>query len=503
MLETLKRRMATWRPARPVGIAVGPGRLVALTVDRQLRGPVPDRVFRRELAGGPTGDGWPALEEALDELGDELAGDGAGRVRAHVALLPPLARTKGVRLPAARRPALRRLVAREAARHFPSPPDDPVADAVLLERGGDGPSPALAACADRSVARSVVAAAESAGLETGLLSPGARAAAEGARALERPVRRGRVVLELRGRDWRRNLELRDGRLRAVTRVPAGGEPVPVHAGDGRPESGGAEGTDGAPSGPDDPARPRVLRVDAEGEALHGLGPDGLAAFGVLEQPEDGLLLLPDAARSRWTRRLRTRAAALGAAAVALLVAAGGAHLWGLDRELRAVEAARSAISGPVSRVSTAREAADRMRTLLANLRGLRPDRPDWASVVAELARVLPPSSYLDELSATDRGLVLTGSARSPSALITRLADSPLFDDAGLETVTRSRGGEADAFRILVRVRGRSAPAAADTTSRGRAAPSAAAGDTSPGTSPPRDAAPADPPPGTPSGEAGS
>jgi hypothetical protein len=261
------------------------------------------------------------------------------------------------------------------------------------------------------------------------------------------------VVALASEGWRRELGLEDGRLRAVTAGAPGG----ADAAEGGAEDGAADGAPFSPSGGADDDRRRI-EVGADG--WRGLPPEGLAAFGALVQPEDGLNLLPDEARERWTRRLGRRAAALGAAALALLVAAGGVHLWGLERKIEAVEAARSALEEPVSRASTAREAADRMAGLLSSLEGLRADRPGWAEVVAGLARALPGSAHLEELSVADRGLVLAGSARSPSALIGRLEDAPLFEGATLENVTRSEGDEPDTFRIVVRIAGGSPGGAA-------------------------------------------
>lgn len=487
MLERLTRGGTSDSPPGEVGIAVGPDRVVAVTASRRLSGPAPDRVFRRSLDEGPDDGSWPALEEALAGLRGQLGGDGDTAVDAHVALLPPLGRTKGVRLPGADRASLRRLVAAEAQRHFLRAPDDPVADAVLLDGGGDGPVPALAACASGTVAEAVLASVRQAGFDPGLVAPAAYAAAEGARTLDAGLDDGQWVLELRSEGWRQDLRLEDGRLRAVAPAPppaaagsdaspAGAETAPGR--DGPPETAGAgDDRDGAPE-----AGRRRLE-DGDGPA-GTTGPEALAAFGTLVQPEDGLVLLPDEARAGWTRRLRARAAALAAAAVALLMVAAGLHLWGLDRELAAVERARAAISERVSRASTTRDAAESLGALLTSVRDLRPERPRWTRVVAELADALPSSAYLDELSVTDRGILLTGSARSPSALIARLEDAPLFRDATLESVTRGSGGP-DAFRIVVHLPGGDAPAATPEAPAGDPASASGAG---PGTEAPRDPA---------------
>lgn len=471
-IEDLRRRLAVGGVLRPpVGIGVGRRQVVAVTVDHRLAGPSPDRVLRRELAAGPSAQEWPELERALAELRTRLGRDGPERrpgegLRVHLALLPPLARTKGVRLPAAGRKELRRLVAREASRHFLPAPDDPVADARLVGPGsGDGPAPAVAACAEQSVTGSVLEAAQSAGLEVGLLAPGAYAAAEGARVQDGTLREGTWTLELRADGWSRDLRLEGGRLRGVTaaggdRREEGDRGTGGGDDDGDPRSRAGTGDAGTPPptavGEDAPEAeepaPATRRVSARGDGgtSDGLGPSALAAYGALVQPEDGLLLLPGPARERWTRRLRTRAASLAAAALVILAGAAGVHLWGVEREIGAVERVRSAIAGEVARASTAREAAERMGALLADLRGLAPDRPGWPEVVAGLSRALPASSYLEELSVTDRGLMLSGAARSPASLVARLEGSPLFRNPRLESVDRAPGSaEPDDFRIVV------------------------------------------------------
>lgn len=464
-----------WRPTTEVGLSVAPGELVAVSVQRGVTGPSPDRVFRRPLEAGPGEGDWPALASALRELRSRLEVDDDDAVRAHAALLPPLGRAKVVRLPAARREALRRLATREAHRHFLPAPRKPVGDGFPLERRRDGPVRALVTCAEEPVVDAILAALEASDIEAGLATPAAWSVAEGVRALA-PGRGAReTTLEVRGVDWRQDLRLEDGDLVAVAAAPAG-----VH-GDAPPAGPGAV-EDGAGSGP-------RLRLDGSGDGLQGLGPEAVAAFGALVQPEDGPLLLHGEARDRWRRRGRLRAGALSAAAVGLLAVAGLVHLRGLDRELRAVARARAAIADPVAEASTARDAAERMGDLLASLRDLRPAGASWPEVVAELARRLPRSAYLDRLSSTDRGLVLSGSARSPSSLVPLLEDSPLLEGVTLESVSRGDGQGPDAFQIVLRLSRRGAEdgagAAGDAARSDTAPPGAAssAADGAPGERP--------------------
>lgn len=408
-----------------VGLAVAPRRVVAVTIRRTLRGRRPDRVLRRELDGGPGADGWPALTGALAELREAVSEEGRPLV-CHVALLSPLARAKVARLPSAGRQELRRLAAREVDRHFLSPPGDPVADAAPLDRWSPtrGALPCVTACADAEAIDALLAAVRSAGGEPGLVAPAAWTLAEGAAALRPDLRRGEHRLRLDAPDGAREVLLRDGRLAGV-----------------RP-AGSPGGTDAGP-------------IESAGSPEEGdLDPAALAAFGVLVAPEDGPALLPGEVWSSWRRRGRARTFAAAALGLLLLGAAAWLHLWGLDREIRAVEAARAERAEAVERATATREAALRLRELVTATDSVRPRGPAWTRVLAEVGGRLPGSAYLETLEVGDGSVGLAGRARSPSGLVPRLEDSPVVAAARLKSSTRSRdrrGGQT--FRIVLTLAG--------------------------------------------------
>lgn len=427
----------------PLAAALSPGELTVVVGRRGPGATRPGEVRRRPLGAGPGAEGWPELARALEELREELALESDRRPELHLALLPPLARARVVELPAADREALRTLAHREADRHFLSVPADRLADAWPLERSRHGPLPCVLACADAEAVRAAVAALEAAGFRAGLAGPAAWTAAEGAVALDDQLAAGAGLVRLRHGDRDTELALEDGGLAGV-----------------RPLLGA-----GIEDGEDEPGTTRRTVDDAH--PLAGLDAPGLAAFGALVAPEAGLSLLPPEARAGWRRRRRARAGLLAAAAALLLAAAGWVHLWGLDRELAAVEARRATVAEEVEETRAARDAALRLADLLEGVADAPRPGPAWSRVVAEVGRRLPASSYLRVLDVGGDGAVrLSGNARSPSALVPRLEASPLFADVTLASVTRSSraGGDGDAFEITLRL----VPGAADADTAGGA-----------------------------------
>jgi len=433
-----------------IGIAVSPGRLVAVTARRTLRGLRPAAVHVCDLPAGPEpaadagetahrpppqAGPLPGLAAALAELASRLE-EGA---RLEIALLPPLARTKVIPLPPARRPDLRRLLARDASRHFLAAAREPVVvDAVppgrRAARGRDGePPPVPAAVAGTRVVEAVLAAARDAGFEVGRVAPAEAVALAGARTLCPELTEGRVRLSLRDPAWPVDLVCRDGSLLAV-------EPR---------EPGRARGTPGGGEGPAGPGGEGERRVDpADVPALADLEPAALAAFGALVGARDGLSLLPDRERRERRRAGRSLSLRLASAAALLLVAAAGLELWGVRREIAAVQRRQQALAPQVEKAMAERDAARNLASILTAVRTVTSGRPDRTGTVAALARALPRSAYLRSLELGRTGGRLTGSARSASALVPALEDAPGIHDVALTSTRRgATASDGQAFEI--------------------------------------------------------
>lgn len=464
-----------------IGIAVSRGRLVAVTARRTLRGLRPAAVHACDLEAGPdsAGDGgaerkrrsepaepFPGLSAALAQLASRLE-EGA---RLEVALLPPLARTKVIPLPPARRPDLRRLLARDASRHFlAASREQVVVDAAPPGRGSprgrDGRSATVpAAVAETRAVEAILAAARSAGFDVGEVAPAETAALAGARTLHPELTRGRVRLTLRDPAWPVDLVCRDGSLLAV-------EPRETRLAPGGPAGG---------EGPGGPGGDGERRVDpADVPSLADLEPAALAAFGALVRARGGLSLLPDGERRARRRAGRSVALRLASAAALLLVAAAGLELWGVRREVAAVQSRRDALAPQVEEAMAERDAARELSSILEAVRTATSDRPDRTGTVAALARALPRSAYLRSLELGRAGGRLTGTARSASALVPALENAGGIHDVALTSTRRAAtGSDGQAFEITFHTGSDRAGVRPDPTGKG-VRPDSAGGDVQP------------------------
>ena len=412
-----------------LGLALSPDGAVAVEASPGLRRLRPVRTLTRELAAGPGPDGWPELARALDALRDDI-GRPTGEAELHVALLPPISRTKCLRLPAADREKLRTLLAREAGRHFLGAPETPVADVTdaAARPWNREEEDRVAVCADREAVEAALQAIRDAGFRPGLVVAGAPALVAAATALEPDLRGGDVRLTVEVPPWEEELALEGGRLAAVRPLPRN---------DDGTRAAGAEG---------------ARRLGEPGATPGGLGPRALAAFGALLVPEDGPSLLFGEDRSRWRGRLRRRALTLAAAAAALLAVSAGLHLWGVERELEAVAEERRAIADRVRRTADARDALLEIRRLVASVRRAAARGPRWTEVLASVAGALPPSAYLESVRAEEGKIRLSGVARSPSSLVPRLQGLPLLEEVSAPSAGRARG-DARSFEVGVTLAG--------------------------------------------------
>lgn len=133
-----------------------------------------------------------------------------------------------------------------------------------------------------------------------------------------------------------------------------------------------------------------------------------------------------------------RSLALGLCAATILFAAVGvgATLWrqaALNDEL---EAKMQEMSARAARVRQVVDRASSESRLLSVLRNARRDRPQFADLWEETARILPDSAYvtdfrLSETKADEQALDIVGFANSAVGLPALFNNSPLFGDASL------------------------------------------------------------------------
>lgn len=448
-----------------IALAVAPDRLVVARLRRAggtLR--VADVL---ECSLPPMGrDGWPELEEALRELASDLGVPG-GTV--DVALLRRLAHTKVIPLPPVRRAELAALVRRGARRHFAVRDEPLVADACRLP----GPRsaalvPTVAACAPAQVVESIAAACEAAGFQVGKIVPGPVALAEAVRARLSVGRRGRVAALTAGAAGTDLVLLEDG-------IPV--RVQPLAAGQGGPDAALARLT-GALGEAEHEGRAVAAVVicgageeaDALRRALHAdetYGPRVVSAFEVEQMPAEAVialgaalagssapLLLPPAIVAARARAARRRTVVLAAASLAFLLVSAGLHLWGLKRELAAVQARREEIASSVARAREMRTNVDGVRVRLQSIAALEADGAGWTNEIAALAAALPDSAHLRTLAVDSTGLRLAGVARSASAVVPALEAHPAFSRVSLAAPVRFEQGDAgERFDVVAQVAG--------------------------------------------------
>lgn len=451
------------RKAR-IALAVAPGHVVVarlrraggrLRVEEALECPLPP----------PGADGWPELEEALRELA-ALLGVSGGTV--DVALLRRLAHAKVIPLPRVRRAELGLLVSRNARRHFPVRDETLVADAVRLPSPRSAAlAPTIAACAALSVVEAVADACAAAGFRVGAIVPGAVALAEVVRSRLGAAQRGRVAALTAGvlgidllllengspvRVQPLAAPSEEGTLAALARLRAA---LDAAEEDGRAVStivvcgsgGEADELRGAIHA-DERFGPRLASAPEVEEIPAG----ALVALGAALAGSNAPFLLPPAIVAARARRARTRTRVLAAASVFLLMIAAGAHLWGVRRELAAVQARRAEIAPTVARAREMRAGVELLRTRLATLSKLERGGEEWTRAIAALAAALPDSAHLRTLAADSAGFRVAGVARSAAEVVPALEAHPGFRHVSLAAPVRFEQGDAgERFDVVAEI----------------------------------------------------
>jgi Tfp pilus assembly protein PilN len=400
-------------------------------------------------------DGWPELEDALRELGAVLGACGG---TADVALLRRLAHAKVIPLPPVRRDELALLVRRNARRHFAVRDEELVADGVRIP----GPrsaalAPTLAACAPLSVVEAVAAACAGAGFRVGKIVPGPAALAEVVRSRLSLARGGRVAALTAGVLGIDLVLMESGipvRVQPLAAPAEGGAAAAMerlaHALMNAEEDGCAVAAIVVcGSGDEADALRHAIHADeqygarlASAPGVEELPAAALVALGAALARPSVPLLLPPAILAQRARRATLRTRAMSAASAVLLATAAGLHLWGLHRELDAIDARRAEIAPAVARAREMRANVDGVRTRLAAIAALENEGDDWTGAIAALAAALPDSAHIRSLATDSVGVRVAGLARSAAEVVPALEAHPRFEHVSLAAPVRFEQGDA-------------------------------------------------------------
>ncbi|HEX6631059.1 MAG TPA: hypothetical protein VF048_08205 [Gemmatimonadaceae bacterium] len=446
------------RGAAQLAVALDAAQLVCVN----LRAPgAPAR--RVALAPWPAeGGDWPALADALRAVAP-AAGTG-GEVS--VALLAPLAQVATVELPPLRADELRRLVARNAPRYFlgAREPQVVAVEPVAARATRGAPAPVTAAAAPARLVEAIHRATGDAGFTIRTIVPAEAAWRAAALAFWPSLERGTGDVLVHHDDRTELLQLRDGRLAGLRRLRAGEadaervrDAVAARAAEGPDGPRVAVGAFGAPG-------PRA----ALGQALRALeldpaappprwreaGDDAAVVAATFAARGAGLELLPESQRVARRGRASRVTRILAIVAVLLVLLAALLELWGLRRELAAVEAQRAALHTRVSGAAARRADAERAMAQLAELAALERDATHWPAVLAMLGERLPDDAYLVQLHGQGDSVVVEGLAGTAAGVFDALGGAPGV--AGVRTAAPVRpdleeAGGLERFTLALRL----------------------------------------------------
>ena len=430
-----------------IGLAIGANRVTAVQLSRY---PLPATRYPRRVWSWPlTPPGadasWPSLANALAELRAEL---GPALVTAGIALLRPFSHTKAISVPPVRSRELGALVTRNVRRYFAIGADAALADARFLPRrrrgrdGGDRSRDALAVTAQERDIQMVAAAVSSVGFRVVAITTGSVALTEGIRTLVRAAGRGRVAVTVSSADIAETIQLVGGRPVLVQPVLARTADTTAIA---ITRTAGADGA----------------RKPISTAALRDLDPAAIAAVGAVRPADDLPLLLPTDVKRERQRAARRRTSQIVAACAASVMLAAAFHLWGLRRELDAIERERSAIAPAVARATASRRAAVNVLSQLETIGILERSAPRYTEALAALAEALPDSAYLVSFAAQGTAFRVGGVARATtSVVVPALAASPHFFDVALfSPIERDEASGAEQFDLTLALRPRTVASA--------------------------------------------
>ena len=414
--------------------------------------------WERTLAPMPAdAAAWPALADALREL---AAARGAGGGELSVALLPPLAQLRRVELPPLRADEARRLLARNAARWFLGAREPQVTAVEPTRARGGAPVPVVAAAASVRLVEAVQQAAADAGFTVRTIVPAEAAWRAAAIALWPSLARGDGEVLVHQASRTTLLRLAAGRLVGLRQLRPGAADA------GEVLAAVAERAADGPAGPSVSlgafGLPAARQALGETLAGHGVAP-ALPATSWRELADSparvaaafaargaGLELVPESLRVARRGRATRVTALLAGAALLLLVLAAGLELWGVRRELAAVQARRAELRPRVAAAMAAQSGVDgrlRQATALADAeRGAT----RWTALLATLADHLPEDAYVVALRGRADSVVVEGLATSAADALAAVERAPGI--AGVRTAAPVRtdletddGGERFTF----------------------------------------------------------
>lgn len=390
-------------------------------------GSVRPTVTRLTLASTPSDNGsWPELAHVLSDT--SRSGE-AGEIA--VTLLPPLVEVRRLALPPLREGDLLQLLSRNAARYFVGARGSQTLGARQWRGERGAPAPVLAAAAPTRFVAAIHAAAKEAGWTVVAVSPAEGAWAAAAIAMWPSFARRTAHLLVHEDHHIVLIELDRGAMTNVRRFrPGAADADEVAAAIMAAQPGGttpAVGAIGTPVGRQEMVRALAARAVAvspvPAEWLeHAAAADVVAAL--FAGASAGPSLASESVRTAWRDRARHVTRMVAGVAVLLYVLAAALELWGVHRQLAAVQAQRAAIRPQVSATLIGRSSLEEAYQRLAAIAAAQRSAPHWAPMLAELSARLPEDAYLTTVRTRGDSLVVDGLAASASKVFAAIDASP-------------------------------------------------------------------------------
>lgn len=371
--------------------------------------------------------GWPGLARALKEVKRAVDATGPGRLA--VALLSPLVEVRRLEVPPLSEADLLLLLSRGGGRYFMGARGAQVVGVLVPHDRGRGARSVLAAAAPARALEALHDAAQAVGWTVSVVTPAEGAWAAAAGGLWPALGHGAAHVLARQQSRTTLVEMHEARVVGLRHFRPGAADAALIADaimgtpGTAPDAVGAFGVSGddelsavlASRGLAVAAAPEGWREEAETAALLA------AAFA---RRSAGPRLWTERARGRRSVRARRATWAVAAAAAFLFVAAAWVRLWGVERDLRVVEAQRDTLRPQVSATLIGRTSVQDASRELAALAGAARDAPRWAPVLADLSARLPADAYLSGFHAHGDSLTVDGLASSAARAFDAMEKSP-------------------------------------------------------------------------------
>jgi hypothetical protein len=420
------------------------------------------------------GGGWPSLTSALRQLAEKL---GALDGRLVVALMPPLTEVRRLDLPPLKREQVLQLLARNASRYFVTAREPQVVGTSIPKRASRvGPVPVLGAAASARLVNAISASARDAGWTLDGVVPAEVGWSAAAAAIWPGLAKGTSHVLVNHEDRTDLLRMENGALAGVRRFRVGALDAQLIA-DVMQESrsnGTAPrvGTLGAAS----PRQELIRALPRDNAAINtppnewtSAASDPMVAAATFVTPDDPLTLLTEGVAEVRARAGRRLTVMIFAAALLLVLTSALLELWGVKRELAAVQAERARIRPQLQSTLTGRSTFEASNRKLSALFAAHREAPYLSGVIASVTDALPEGAHLMAFRARRDTLVLDGLAKSSGEAFSALEGIPdlvnVKSVGGVQRQLQDDGTALEHFTVQARMLLPTPPAASPFTGR--------------------------------------